>query len=121
MKFKSERIENEWRTGKLSSPLKLIIVWIDRLAALCNFEITLTGIYRSQNEQEAIYGPGTKKKSTHQFWRAVDLRTRDLPTWFIELLVVAVNMLYPYGKKGKNTALYHSVGKGWHLHIQVIS
>jgi len=57
--------------------------------------------------------------STHYYYRAVDLRSRDLTEKQCKKLEKIINQLFPYGKKPYQTMLYHNSGSGWHFHIQV--
>jgi len=78
----------------------------------------ITHLLRTQEEQEAIYGIGTYKRSPHQYGRAADLRSRIYTIEQVAELVNYLNKEFPRGDKYK-TALYHTVGRGWHLHLQV--
>jgi hypothetical protein len=40
--------------------------------------LVITEVYRSQIQQEKIYGKSTRRKSKHQVWKAIDLRSWNL-------------------------------------------
>lgn len=90
--------------------------------------ITITMIFRSQEEQDSIYqgkinSVGRKYdenpwKSPHQFWHSVDLRSRDFTKNEIKDLVDYINNKYNSDNFYKWTAKNHDVGLGDHFHIQ---
>lgn len=83
--------------------------------------IVLTEIYRRQEEQERYYGKGTLKKSNHQLWNAVDIRSRDFTSKEIKEIEDYLNTKYNPFNQCKFTALFHEVnGNGEHFHIQFI-
>jgi hypothetical protein len=89
-------------------------------------QVHITQIFRSQAEQEAIYGKGTKKKSPHMRWMAVDLRdwiyTEAEKAVIVEWLKKtcdSTNRLNYIHAAGSRTVWVHQVGKhGMHFHIQ---
>lgn len=120
IKFKTKRIAKEFNDPKMSSDL-LSLVYI--LNEFCQLElkkdITLTDLYRTQEEQDAIYKdiPNYNKKSVHQYWRGVDIRSRDFTIEEIEKIAQFMNLI-TYDVKHK-TCIYHKVkGNVYHLHIQ---
>lgn len=119
--FKAERLFKEWQDLLLKNPK---LVYIVLFAAEKLGDIVITGIYRTQEEQEKIYGAGYKIKSVHQYWRGVDIR---IPAKYdsdrINYLIDMINEFFPYGKKGYETVIRHEVERdgvkfGDHLHIQ---
>lgn len=98
---------------------------IEDIAKYCKKEfdkmIMITMIYRTQEEQESIYGEGYTKKSPHQFWHGVDLRSRDFTEEEIKQLVDYINEKYNETNYYKFTAKCHEVGNhGMHFHIQYL-
>ncbi|MCW5830156.1 MAG: hypothetical protein KIT79_12675 [Deltaproteobacteria bacterium] len=92
--------------------------------------LTITCVFRDAETQaryraEAIrLGRQEPVKSPHEDGRAVDIRTRDLDAATIKSLVTKLNREFPYAPFGSPaarypTALYHDVGQGAHIHIQV--
>lgn len=125
MKFKDVRQQVEWETGKLPRKITNIIKFIDHYCqAKYNYEITLTEVLRTQEEQDSIYkdDPNYKVKpwvSNHQYWRAVDLRTNDMKAGMVEDIAEVVNRItYDPKRPDKKTCVYHDVGKGIHFHLQ---
>jgi len=83
--------------------------------------ITITMIYRTQAEQEGIYGVGYAKKSPHQFWQAIDLRSKVFTTEEIDDIVEYINNGYNKSNYYKWSAKNHEVnGHGTHFHIQYL-
>lgn len=90
--------------------------WVDKELGK---DTIMTMIFRTQEEQEAIYGPGTKKKSPHQFWHAIDIRSRIYTKEEQEKMVKYMNEKYNDSNYYKWTAKVHEVGNhGMHFHIQ---
>lgn len=86
-------------------------------------EVIITGIFRTNEEQAAIYANDAKYKkkpfkSPHQFWDALDLRDSVFTKEEIPKIVQHINDNYTKTNAYKITAMDHSVGAGWHFHIQ---
>jgi len=137
LRFKTERIKNEWTADELDKRFTAIIMLIlaynlkeaNKLDKPCIF-VKITDICRTQNEQDAIYAKNekykqTKWKSVHQYWRGIDIicelqdGTNMSEEWHKDLMNW-LNSTVKYCKScSHNTALYHDVGHGGHLHLQV--
>jgi hypothetical protein len=85
--------------------------------------IMVTELYRTQEMQDSYYKDNelyklNKWQSVHQHWRGVDLSINDYTQNEID---AAVKYLahFAYATFGKETALFHDIGLGKHLHIQV--
>lgn len=79
----------------------------------------VTMVYRTQEEQEQIYGKNTKKKSPHQFWHGCDIRSRIYSPEQITQIVNYLNDKYNDTNYYKWTAKCHEVNNhGEHFHIQ---
>ena len=113
IQFVSAREEQEFYAV---SPRLRALLWEVADFSKRSFDITpvITHLVRTQAEQEAIYGVGVKKRSPHQDARAADLRSRIYAPGQVKDLVTYVNAEFPRGD-GFPTALYHTVGRGWHL------
>jgi len=88
-------------------------------------DLVITMIYRTQAEQDEIYknDPRYKEKpfkSPHQFYHAVDIRSRTFFKEQVEELVNYINNKYNERNYYKWTAKCHNVGLGDHFHIQFI-
>ena len=82
-------------------------------------DVIVTMIYRTQEEQEEIYGKGYKKKSPHQFFHAFDLRSRIYSEVQIKRIEDYLNSKYNSTNYYKWTAKNHKVGNGaFHFHVQ---
>jgi hypothetical protein len=94
-----------------------------------NKDICITGILRTQIQQDQLYRGKIKAegekyelkpwKSPHQFGCAADIRTSDFEPDEIEHCLNFLNETFEYGSGGKKTAIYHDIGSGAHLHLQV--
>lgn len=127
IKFKneSERLEKEWvELDERNVPLKGLIKHVGEYTQnKFNKEIVITMIYRTDDEQESIYQDNERYKakpfkSPHQFYQAVDLRSRTFTEEEIEDLVEIINSTYNMPNYYNWTAKCHNVGKGDHFHIQ---
>lgn len=125
MRYKNDRIKKEWESGKLDKRAQIIAVFLDwfckeyvRCINGKKRDIQLTCIYRTQKEQEAIYGKGTKIKSTHQFHRAVDIGVNAFSTDTKRMLADMINKHFKNIGKSK-VCVWHDIGLGDHFHIQV--
>jgi len=133
IKFKTSKQQSEWESGNVDLRLVYIIQWMQRYLEMVypNYNITITDVYRSQEEQDNIYlnsdDPELVKKykkkpwkSVHQYWRGVDIRTTDMRgkmAYRISNLLAQIP--YDENRPQKKTAIFHNVGTGQHCHIQV--
>ncbi len=106
--FKEHELAAFWNSPLLDSRLKFIIY------ALAGFTIeefgkavTITSIYRKGDA------------SIHGYWRAIDIRSFIYEEEEIISIIKFLNGGIIYGKEPFKTALYHNVGQGPHIHIQV--
>jgi len=56
--------------------------------------------------------------SVHQLFRGADLSRRNLSDNIIEYIKEDVNAVFPYGKEGYSTSIFHQVYGKAHLHFQ---
>lgn len=85
-------------------------------------DITLTHLYRTAEEQVALYAATEPAKrptaSPHQVWNAVDLRSSVYTPEEVAGIVAWVNKHYT-NPNGRVCALAHAIAGGaYHLHIQ---
>ena len=130
----SVRLKTELiKLRKYNRPLlKLIIDLYHWVEDKYGKDVILTMIFRTQEEQDNLYKGITNSKnikydeypwkSPHQFWHAIDIRSRVYNEDEIEEIVRYLNNKYNatiyYGK----TAVVHEVGDyGMHFHIQYYS
>jgi len=122
IKFKYEKLEYEFY--KIDNRLQGIIFFIaGYINNKWNQDITLTHLLRTQAEQDEIYKTTEGYKaspwiSVHQVGRGADVSTTEIIRHRIDELVSVINNLYYYSEK-YNTALYHDIGLGAHIHLQV--
>lgn len=87
--------------------------------------LVITMIFRTQEEQDYLYKNSAKYqkrkfKSPHQFWHAVDVRSRTFTQPEIKKMVDYLNKKHNGGNYYKWTAKCHTIGHGMHFHIQFI-
>ena len=124
MKFKTDRQREEYESDKLDPKMRMLLQMIDFYSVLkTGLEITVTEIYRTQEEQDAIYARSEKYQakpwlSVHQIWKGADIRVTDYRGEDVANILGVLESI-PYRTRGKQTAIRHDVGKGDHIHIQV--
>lgn len=130
VKNQSKRLIDEiWQLKKDNKPLLSLLFDVrNYVSKNFNKDITLTMIYRTQEEQDDIYrgksNSGGREydkkpwKSPHQFAHALDLRSKTFTDEEIKELTEYINNKYNGDNYYKTTAIYHNVGLGDHYHIQ---
>lgn len=88
-------------------------------------DLVITMIFREEEEQDRIYRNNAryqqkKFKSPHQFWHALDIRSRTFTIEQIDKLVNYLNLKYNSSNHYRWTAKCHNVGLGDHFHIQYV-
>lgn len=78
----------------------------------------ITHIFRTEATQRRFYPNSPKLKSVHQFWGGIDISTRGYEYDDISDARKIINSEFPYGRGRTQTAVYHSIGHGFHLHLQ---
>lgn len=126
--FKTDRIRNEWALLRSKNyPLYTLVESLaEYIDVALNNKLVLTSIYRSQKDQESIYGKGTKRTSPHMRWEAVDLRDRIYTNAEKEKIVAwlkthydKTNQLAVIRPAASKTVWLHIVpGQAWHFHLQ---
>lgn len=86
-------------------------------------DLVVTGIFRTDAEQAEIYKNDAKFKkksfrSPHQLWDAFDLRDSTFTKDEIKKIIDYLNTTYNPTNIYKWTAMDHSVGLGFHFHVQ---
>lgn len=127
IEFKSEEEREEFEDARLNNKLKNIIKMMSIYTNIrFDKNIIVTEVYRAQEEQDRVYKDNEKYrespwKSTHQFWRAVDLRSWTFEENEIEEILDILNKIpYDINRPQKKTAIYHKTKYGAkHIHIQV--
>lgn len=125
--FKTERCREEYATLESKNrDLRDLIEDVNQQAfKRFGKSVLITMIYRTQEEQDYLYADNAKYqkkkfKSPHQFWHAVDLRSRTFTEREISQLVDFINVTYNDKNYYKFTAMCHTVGHGMHFHIQFV-
>jgi hypothetical protein len=107
--------------------LKLLVDLYKYIKKSMDKDTIITMIYRTQDEQDRIYGNRPRYeenpwKSPHQFWHAIDLRSKVYTIEELDEIVDYLNNKYNTNNYYKFTAMYHKVSGGaYHLHIQYYS
>ena len=119
IKFKSEKEEKEF--PKTKSILRLIVLEISQLVTSKGYDFVISDVLSEVSEDRIL----KRVSSSHREGRAVDVRTQGWPP---ELLEEIEKVFEPKYREvaalskvtGKpNLILYHNVGFGNHIHIQV--
>ena len=121
MKFKTERIKEEWDSGKLDDHLiAKVEIWVQWLHFRAPGYIpTVTDIYRTPEEYKAIYKDEDKKPGIHTYWRSIDFRVRDMPANLAYDSARFFNMFpYDVNRPSLQTCLYGDERHNNHLHLQ---
>lgn len=123
IKFRNEQDKAEF--DYIDDRLVFIIYAFDGYisANFPEYSITVTHILRTQEEQDRIYGnnPEYQKKkwtSVHQVGRGIDVSTAGWQRKDIDTILEFLNIAH-YGKGTLRTTIFHDVGRGEHIHIQV--
>lgn len=129
----STRLKDEFtkyiiKDGKNKELQNIIFDLVDYVGDNLKKNITITMIYRTQEEQDGIYAGkvndyGRKYnkrpwKSPHQFYHAVDIRSSNFTSYEIVQIEDYLNCKYNQSNYYGWTARCHNVGKGDHFHIQ---
>ena len=122
----SDRIKSEFSSlRKENKPLARLIIDLYRYVDKQHKkDVVMTMIFRKQSEQDSIYrdNPKYKKKpwkSPHQFWQAVDIRSKIFNDDEIKDIENYLNSKYNSSNYYKWTAKCHKVSGGaYHFHIQ---
>ena len=126
VKNDAKRLKREFRELRTKNrPLALLLVDLYRYVQnKHNKDITITMLYRKQEEQDSIYKHHPKYhikpwKSPHQFWHGVDIRSMNFTR--VEIVDIEQYLDNKYNKPNyyKWTAKCHIVSAGAeHFHIQ---
>ena len=120
LEYKTDKRRQELRSARI----RLGLVRVVAFAALWTFRKygcfpEITEVFRTEAEQRIIYPEDPARKSVHQYWRGCDMVIRALGQKEHTQIRDVVNRLFPYGKPGHQTCIYHDVGSGPHLHFQI--
>jgi hypothetical protein len=127
VRFKNDSTRLQKEYTQLKSKNKDLLDLIEDLNKFSQKEfkkvLTITMIYRTQEEQDYLYRNSEKYKkrkfkSPHQFFHAVDVRSKTFTNDQIKQMVDYINKKYDSKNYYKWTAKCHSVGHGMHFHIQ---
>lgn len=115
--FKTEAQERQFNAGKLAPLLVTVVLAAARYAfQTFRWAFLLTEVWRSWEADKALGGSGV-----HPSWRAVDVRTFDIPADHVEAVVRWVNSRWQYDplRPWMKVAYHKPHGTGPHIHLQV--
>lgn len=126
MIFKNDEITGYWK--RVDWRIRVILSFLDLFCKQkYGREITVTELIRLRPQQIMIYQDTPKYKgkphteiphSVHEYGRGADVRTHGFTKEQINEMLELLNKL-PYGDSTHDTAIYHDIGTGEHIHIQV--
>ena len=121
--FKTDEERKEWKKlEKINPKLLNLIIKVGKFTKK-NFDkpLVITELLRTTAEQTRLYGANYKKKSWHQFWSAVDFRSRIYTNG--EILSIIEFIKKEFKSEGKNLrVLYHKIGGSvYHFHVTLRS
>ncbi len=127
--FKEERLLKE--LPKVDPRVRAILLDAAQFLLARGYALIVTCLLRTRQEQECIFALAQKlgrkepERSPHEFGRAADIRTQEIPDEVIVELVEYLNRKYPYdaltgsAQATRKCAIRHDVGSGDHVHVQV--
>lgn len=125
LKNDDARLKSELETLKIKNKqlYDLLFNLADWIKDQFKKDLTITGIFRTDEEQAAIYKNDKKYQkrpfqSPHQFWDAFDLRDSTFTKDEIPKIIKYLNDTYNPKNRYAVTSMDHSVGLGWHFHVQ---
>lgn len=124
IQFKSEQVRREYADHRVPPLLRRIVGFVAAVVPE-PYDVLITDVWRSREETRRIYG--RYKHSPHHHWRAVDLvlvgpdggrAGDDVYTHVKARVGDAFSGLRPLWWPFP-ICIYHDVGRGKHLHLQV--
>ncbi len=121
--FKEERLAEE--LPRVDPRVRAILLDAAQFLLARGYALVVTCLLRTRKEQERIFALAQKlgrkepERSPHEFGRAADIRTQEIPDEVIVELVDYLNRKYPYDNPNMKCAIRHDVGSGDHVHVQV--
>ena len=115
--FKSDEQERQFHSGRLSPVLIAVLADAAEFAlGRLGWALKLTEVWRSPGADKKLGGSGV-----HPAWRAVDIRTRDVPGPHVESVVKWINSRWQYDplRPWMQVAYHKPHGTGPHIHLQV--
>lgn len=119
IKYKTDELEADF--PRVSNRLQGIIIFASGYASNAfSKDVVVTSLIRTQAEHDRIYKdrPNKPKTSVHIEKRGADLRSSNLTPHQVKELVSVINSVFCYSAR-LETAIYHDVGSGAHIHLQV--
>lgn len=119
IQFKTDRIRDEYsQLISKNSKLFTMLEDIERfISETLNKDVVITSIYRSPEENAALYNGNPPKSIPHTTWEAFDLRSSVYTDDEINKILAYVTSNYK-NTNGKTPALYHVIpGNVYHFHF----
>ena len=115
--FKTDRVESEWRDPRLRADLKAMVYALSGFVSEWGKDLVVTGLFRTEEEQRALYPQEPTRVSVHQLWRGADLR--DSLYSDAERRAMLHFLLRHFDYDGVHApVLRHDSGHGSHFHLQ---
>lgn len=124
--FKTPRIEEEWASDRPVAPLRSLIKFlVDAAESRFGQNITLSCVYRTPEEDVAIYHDPKHRPGVHTLWRGVDVSAHGFAWKEIKALVLEGNGLWAYDAARPWLICFlfegvdHPGSTAAHIHVQV--
>ncbi len=126
-KENADRLKKEWKDlDQQNKPLKAMLIDLNKYTwKKFKKTILFTEIFRTQTQQDEYYWNNRKYrrkpwKSCHQFWQGSDLRSWIFTEEERDDICDYLNKKYNKSNYWKWTAKVHTVGHGFHFHLQFL-
>lgn len=122
--FKTARVESEWASDSPDETLRSLVNWLASQAELAyGKDITITCVYRSHEEDAALYHDPFHQPGVHTYWRGVDISVLNLTSSEIKTLTSDGNYRWTYDPERPwlRCFFFETGGAGTtapHIHIQ---
>ena len=127
--FKTERIRSEFFDSRFESARRMMLWQAEYIYKKYGHPLEVTGIWRDDLEQEALYPDEPDRTSKHQVWSAYDAKVRGLGYNEHVEIEVATNQHFRYKHGfGIQPCMYHrnvapgqgsNEIEGYHLHNEL--
>ena len=108
MQFKTKELRYQWYGGVLQPKLRSLLKAVDAYSRFhFGKQILVTSLVRKNN-----------KHSVHYWGRGADIRSWIYTQSEIQDLLRFVIENFPYEGARYESAMYHSAGSGFHIHLQ---
>ena len=128
LRFKTARIASEWASDKPKPLLRAIIDQMTEVArVLYDADVTLTCVYRTQEEDAALYHEASHSPGVHCYWRGADVSVIMFTFSQVKELCARANDRFKYDpeRPWMRCAIFEATGEPGvtapHIHVQMTS